>query len=185
MKAITFKFGTWQRTSKGGRVYYHHNGHFTSAKKFDAANARRKHKKQPPAESPKKEQAKEQEFSLCSLRDRQAFYDRVIEDRKALRPKLTEEEISALRVDIDIGLTRQKPRKTKKGTMSQQGYRRFRDLRKLRNFLGLNVKYDNSPSFGPKRGVCRYKKTAYLLVTKMRGERETGRRIFRRYSYNP
>lgn len=69
--------------------------------------------------------------------------------------------------------------------MSERGYRRFRDLRKLKNFLGLNVRYENVPNFGPKTGICSYHKVAYLTVPRMRGEREIGKKIFRRYSYEP
>lgn len=190
-KTKKFSFGDWKRTTNPeGKQFYFYKGKRVSFDRFAGALKRRlgskKRKRKEPKQKPKKRRRKPDTetgygFDLCSLKDRQSFYDRILQDRKGLRDKISEEEISALRVDIDIGETK----KTKRGKMSGQGYRRFRDLRKLRNFLGLNVKYDNAPDFSRRHGICQYRKTAYLVVSKMRGEREIGKKILKRYVYEP
>lgn len=79
--------------------------------------------------------------------------------------------------------------------MSGRGYRRFKSLRKFKNFLGLSYRYNEAAKLnephGPrvpkwsKKGICKYKKVAYLATPKMRGDRELGKKILRRYVYEP
>ncbi len=126
-------------------------------------------------------------FTLCRLKGRQAFYDQIIEDRALLYKRISPEEFSALRHVVDIDpRSFKKSKKKRRGIreISERGHRSFRDLSKLKNFLGLNIKYneDRSPDWS-KEGVCQYEKRGYTTVRKLRGERIIGERILRRYTF--
>lgn len=196
-----------------GKIRYFHKGKPTTEKKFKSklsSYAAKKFKGGKLNESQRqywsklvggkklqkqlKKQAKREETRkvkevgpLCSVESRQAFYEEILEDRKRLRKKgVSEEDMSSLRVIIDIDPI---PNKKKKGKgkrikESNRGHRIFRDLRKLKNFLGLNIKYrgDSTPvDWSPKTGVCKYKKRAYQASVKLRGERIIGEKIWRKY----
>lgn len=126
-------------------------------------------------------------IALCRVADRQAFYEQIKSDRKAMRDsgKIDEEEISDMRVVVDIGY-RHKKKVKKTGKQSQKGYRSFRSLPKLKNFLGLNYKYRGGDLHEQvdwtKRGVCQFEKRAYQSVVKLRGERVISERILKRYA---
>jgi hypothetical protein len=141
----------------------------------------------------KKDKSDGRLFSLCKVVDRKALYKQIISDIKLLKPFLTEEERSNLRVDLDIGydvssVIKRRAKKNNNGKDSSFGYRRFKDLIKLYRFLGLAYSYgnDNEERTGDfsKKGLCQYNKVAYLLIPVTRGERVIALRIFKKYIYN-
>jgi hypothetical protein len=185
VKSKIFKFKNWKRVVKGGRKIYFHRGKFTSAAKFNKANSRRKSKlvtffvdditRKAKKILPPKEK---KELALCRVAGRDNLYQQIKKDRRKLFETLSDEEFSALRVVVQIGSARKKFRFTDKG----RGHRTFIDLRKFKNFLGLNYRYSSEsyPDWS-KSGVCKYEKSVFLTVRKMRGERILGEKILKRY----
>jgi len=189
--------GGWKRVKRGKGFSYSHNGKFTSAQKFNRAFKRRSVKR---VEEKSKDterirralklpelQPQKHGYKLCNVADRKAFYEQVKEDRRTLAGKISEEEHSAIRVVIDIDpRSFKRKKKFKRGSIEfkQRGHRTFRDLGKLRNFLGLNYKYGEEGLAYPdwsRRGICKFEKRAYLTTRKLRGERIIGEKTLRRY----
>lgn len=207
----TYSIGNgWRRVKTRAGLRFFHKGKIVSAAKFTSAakrirrtrkdraeketNALRKSLKLKPLKKVRKVAAPKavkgsrgNPIALCRVADRQAFYDQIKADRKTMRDtgKVTEEEMSDIRVIVDIGYKHKKKVK-KTGKQSQKGFRSFRSLPKLKNFLGLNYKYRGGDLHEPvdwsKRGVCQFEKRAYQSVVKLRGERVIGERILKRYA---
>lgn len=200
----------WRRVKTRAGFRFFHKGKSTSAKKFTSAAKRMRGARKDRAEKdtnaslklkplkkvkqvapPKAAKgSRGNPIALCRVADRQAFYDQIKADRKMLRDtgKVDEEEISDMRVIVDIGYKHKKKVKRGKnaGKKSQKGFRSFRSLPKLRNFLGLNYKYRGDELHEPvdwtKKGVCQFEKRAYQSVVKLRGERVISERILKRYA---
>lgn len=199
MKKKVFKFGNWQRTKSKYGTYYFHNGKRTGKENFDRANKRRIGKRivifideitreskeilsQKRVKQKSKRIQRQPKIALCRVTDRQKLYEQIKSDRRALFNKLSDEEFSALRIVVDIG----KSKKTKRCKESQRGHRTFIDLRKFKNFLGLNYKYNESGLHESvdwtKRGVCKYEKSVSLTVRRMRGERILKEKTIKEYA---
>lgn len=201
----------WTRVKTRSGNRYFHKGKPTSGKKFSSAakrirNTRKKRaeketeelrkklkfkplKKKPKKEKPqpKKQLKKQRPLEFCRVKDREAFYQRVLADRKDLYKKISEEDYAELRVIIDIAPVRKGKRtKHKHKKESQRGFRSFRSLKKLKNFLGLNYQYREdelkTPVDWTKRGVCQFEKRAYQSSVQLRGERVIGEKIWKRYA---
>lgn len=189
MKSKHFKFGKWLRgTTKKGQ-YFFKGGKRVAESKWIAANNRRKSKvvtifvesvSEKAKKAVGKTEHKKRELALCILKDRNELYEQIKSDRRTLFNKLSDEEFSALRIIVEIGNGKIK---NKRGQISEQGTRSFIDLRKFKNFLGLNYKYsdDATPNWG-KLGLCKFQKKVYLTVRRLRGERIIGEKIIKRYA---
>lgn len=120
--------------------------------------------------------AVEPEYNLCNARDRLAFYDRVIEDRRKLGQRLSPEDASAMSLQFEVS-GKLPPKRTKSGKKSRRktsayiGKRMFHDMRKFKRFMLLDTgeisgRSEENP-FGvdwSKNGLCQYAKTARLIV---------------------
>jgi hypothetical protein len=117
---------------------------------------------------------------LCTMGERSKFYRQVLADRKVLQGKLSDESYSALRVVIEMH-----GKKTKqKHKTGHSGKRSFRDLRNLKNFLDVSDYGRSEVDWDETTGMCKYKKSAKLVMVKLRGDRVTGEKIYRRYTFD-
>lgn len=113
-------------------------------------------------------------FNLCYAADRQDFYDTIVADRRKLLKKLSPEDASALRVEVDI-IGKPPKKKTKSGRLSKRkttafiGKRTFSNLHRLRRFLLLESGYGKGTSIDwTKQGFCQYPKTAAQVLAPTR-----------------
>lgn len=123
-------------------------------------------------------------FNLCFAADREDFYQQILEDRRKASKNLSEEDISAMRVRIEIeGTPRKKRGHKRRKTTAFIGRRTFSNLHALRRFLLMDtghvsgVTNDNPHGLDwRKKALCQFKKHASIIVKKERGKVRTIKR---------
>lgn len=117
---------------------------------------------------------------LCTHNERAKFYAQVISDRRELSKQISDEEFSALRLNMVMTSKRKK----KKSDRGHNGKRSFRDLRNLKNFLDVSDYGRSEVDWDETTGLCKYKKSAKLVTVKLRGDRVIGETIYREYTFD-
>jgi hypothetical protein len=99
------------------------------------------------------------------------FYESIIAARRKARDTLSEEDISALKVRIEIkGRNRIRKRKSKRKRTTYNSIHNFTKLENLKRFLQITGEKYKGLDWS-KQGLCQYEKSAKLYVS------GSGRRI--------